>query len=296
MTNERWIPWVLLAPCFLIILVVGLFPLLYSLWISFFDYHPTNPTAPSGFVFLDNYIAAVADPMAQAALLRTIVYTIASVGGSLVLGIGLALLLNQQLRGLSVARTLLLIPMMITPIAVGITWRIMYNPDLGVINYLLGHIGIPPPQWLSAIDQALVSIVIVDVWQWTPFMFLILFAGLRSLPRSPFEAALIDGATPWQMFRRVTLPMLRPVILLAVLLRGVDAVRTFDQIFMTTRGGPALATDLMSIFLYRINFKFFNIGYGAALSWLVLLLLTAAVMVFIRVTGFQRAARAEGAT
>ncbi len=294
MINERWVPWVLLAPCFMVILVVGLFPLLYSLWISFFDYHPTNPTAPSGFVFLDNYSAAVADPMAQAALLRTVLYTIASVGGSLVVGIGLALLLNQQLRGLSLARTLLLIPMMITPIAVGITWRIMYNPELGVINYLLGRAGIPPLQWLSAIDQALVSIVVMDVWQWTPFMFLILFAGLRSLPKSPFEAALIDGATSWQMFRRVTLPMLRQVILLAVLLRGVDAVRTFDQIFMTTRGGPAQATDLLSIFLYRINFKFFNIGYGAALSWLVLLLLLAAVMLFIRVTGFQRSARAEG--
>ena len=180
--------------------------------------------------------------------------------------------------------------MLVTPIAVGITWRIMFNPDLGVINYLLGSIGIPAQGWLASMNQSLLSVIIVDVWQWTPFMFLILFAGVRSLPRSPFESAAIDGASRLQAFFLVTLPMLRPVIVLAVLLRAVDSVRTFDQIFMMTRGGPNLTTDLVSLYLQRVNFKFFDIGYGAALSWLFLILLMIAVIAFIRYTGFLRSA------
>lgn len=286
--RERFTPWILLAPSFIVLLAVGVYPLLYSLWVSLRSYFPTSPTVANKFIFLANYRAAFEDPVARHALQVTALFTLFTVGISLILGLGLALLLNQRLRGLAVARTMLLIPIMVTPIAVGITWRILYNPELGVFNYLLSLVRLPDQQWLGSTSQALPSIVIMDVWQWTPFMFLILFAGLRSLPQSPFEAASIDGASAWQIFRSVTLPMLRPVILLAILLRSVDAVRMFDQVFIMTRGGPNLATDLASVYLYRVNFKFYNIGYGAALSWGFLLLLLLTVLVFIRYTGFLR--------
>lgn len=286
--HETYGPWILLTPCFLVLLTVGFFPLCYSLWISLNAYHPTNPSFEEGFVFLDNYVEAFGDQLFRNALYLTIIFTVSSVVLSLIAGLLLALLFNQDLPVTAAMRTLLLIPMLVTPLAVGITWRIMYYPDTGVINFLLELIGVSGQLWLSSTGQSLMSVVIVDVWQWTPFMFLILFAGLRSLPRSPVEAAAIDGASSWQIFVHIRLPMLKPVILLAVLLRGIDSVRTFDQIFMMTRGGPNLSTDLMSLYLQRVNFRFFDIGYGAALSWAFLLLLLCAVVAFIRYTGFLR--------
>jgi multiple sugar transport system permease protein len=284
----RYEPWLLLAPVFIVLTLVGIYPLFYSIWISLTGYQPTNPSFYQGFIFLDNYIEAVQDPDARHSLAVTVIFTVCSVSLSLVLGLALAFVFNQRLPGFVVLRTAILIPMLVTPIAVGITWRFMYNPELGVINYFLTLVGIPPQPLLGSMAQAVPLIILVDVWQWTPFMFLILFAGVRSLPRSPFEAALIDGATWWQTFYNITLPLLRPVILLAVLLRAVDAVRTYDQVFMMTRGGPNLATDIMSVYLQRINFRFFDIGYGASLSWLFLILLMTCVIIFIRYSGFLR--------
>ncbi|MEE9299908.1 MAG: sugar ABC transporter permease [Alphaproteobacteria bacterium] len=292
--RERYGPWLMLTPCFIVLFVVGIYPLGYSLWISLNAYHPTNPSFPQGFILFENYVTAFFDERARHALGVTALFTFSSVSLSLVLGMGIALLFNIRLPGVAIARALILIPMLVTPIAVGITWRIMYNPELGVINYLLRLVGLPGQGWLGSMNQALLSVIIVDVWQWTPFMFLILFAGVRSLPKSPFEAAAIDGAARWQTFLYVTLPMMRPVIVLAVLLRAVDSVRTFDQIFMMTRGGPNLVTDLASVYLQRVNFKFFDIGYGAALSWAFLILLLAAVIAFIRYTGFLRRATEAG--
>ena len=281
-------PWLLLAPCLTVLFLVGIFPLCYSLWVSFTAYHPTNPSFDEGFVFLDNYIAIFSDAQALNALVMTTIFTVGSVTASLILGLLLAFLFNQDLPGAAVIRTLLLIPMLVTPLAVGITWRIMYYPDTGVINYLLNLVNMPMQPWLSSTGQALMSVIIVDVWQWTPFMFLILYAGLRSSPRSPMEAAAIDGASRWQSLVYVKLPMLKPIIVLAVLLRSIDAVRTFDQVFMMTRGGPNLATDLVSLYLQRVNFKFFDLGYGAALSWMFLIVLAITVMVFLKRTGFMK--------
>jgi multiple sugar transport system permease protein len=285
--HESFGPWLLLAPCLSVLFLVGIFPLGYSLWISFTSYHPTNPSFDQGFVFLDNYIAIFSDRQALNSIVVTFLFTAGSVLASLIFGLLLAFLFNRDLPGSAVIRTLLLIPMLITPLAIGITWRIMYYPDTGVINYLLAAVGVGTQAWLSSTGQALISVIIVDVWQWTPFMFLILYAGLRSSPRSPMEAAAIDGASGWQSLIYVKLPMLKPIIVLAVLLRGIDAVRTFDQVFMMTRGGPNLATDLASLYLQRVNFKFFDLGYGAALSWAFLLVLAVIVVTFLKRTGFM---------
>jgi multiple sugar transport system permease protein len=286
--GEKYVPWILLAPTLLIMTLVGFFPLVHSLYMSLTSYRPTEPNKPQGFNGFENYLQAFADAQFGHSLMLTAVFTIASVLLSLTLAVLLAVLFNLNLRGFLALRTVVLVPMLITPIAVGITWRIMMMPDLGVLNFLLSLLGIPPQTWANGKDEALAAMILVDVWQWTPFMFIIVFAGLRALPKSPFEAAAIDGAGPLRTFFSVTLPMLKSVIVVAVLLRVIDAMRTYDTVYIVTRGGPDLATDLISVYLQRVNFKFFDLGYGAALSWLTLLVLLAVVLIFVQLTGFMK--------
>lgn len=277
----------LLAPTLIIMTVVGLYPLVYSLWISLTNYNPTYGN-DSRFVGFANYARAFADPQFWNAIWLTLAFTAVSVVVSLTLGILLSVLFNLRHPGFFVLRTIILVPMLITPIAVGITWRVMMMPDLGVLNYLLGSIGIPPQLWASSPSTALLSVILVDVWQWTPFMFLIIFAGISSLPKSPFEAAQIDGASPLRTFLSITLPMLKPVIVIATLLRIVDAFRTYDTVYVITRGGPDFSTDLVSVYLQRVNFRFFDLGYGSALSWLTLIIVLIVVLIFVRLTGFMK--------
>ncbi|MFO1091326.1 MAG: sugar ABC transporter permease [Hyphomicrobiales bacterium] len=278
----------LLAPTLIIMTVVGFFPLIHSLWTSFTGYRPTNPDKFQGFVGIDNYTTALTDPQFLYSIGVTLLFTALSVSISLVLALALGVLFNLRLPGFGILRTVIIVPMLITPIAVGIIWRVMMMPDLGVLNFLLGLAGIAPQPWASSKASALAAVLLVDIWQWTPFMFLILFAGLSALPKSPFEAAAIDGASPTQTFFHVTLPMLKPVIVIATLLRIIDSIRTYDTVYIITRGGPDFATDLASVFLQRINFRFFNLGYGAATSWLILLVILAVVIVFVQATGFLR--------
>lgn len=286
--GEKWVPRVLLAPTMLVMTLVGFYPLVHALYVSFSGLKPTEPEKFQGFVGLENYLRALGDPLFWNAIGLTLTFTVLSVGISLVLAIGLSVLFNQSRPGFVLMRTILLVPMLITPIAVGITWRIMMMPDLGILNHLLGLIGVPGLTWASSKQGALASTLLVDVWQWTPFMFIIIFAGLRALPRSPFEAAAIDGAGPWTTFWRVTLPMLKPVIVIAVMLRLIDAMRTFDTVYILTRGGPDFASDLASIYLQRVNFRFFDLGYGSAMAWLLLALILGLVIVFAQLTGFAR--------
>lgn len=286
--GEKWAPWILLAPTLIIMNVVGVYPLLHSLYVSFTGLRPTNPTQPQGWVGLDNYARALTDGQFWHAVATTGIFTAASVCLSLVLAIAMAVLFNRRLPGFVVMRSLIMIPMLITPVAVGLTWRIMMMPELGVLNYLLGFVGIDPLLWASSRRTAMISMILVDVWQWTPFMFIIIFAGLKSLPQSPFESAAIDGAGPVTTFVQVTLPMLKPVIVIATLLRLLDAIRTYDTVYILTRGGPDFATDLISIYLQRVNFRFFDLGYGAAASWLILILVLIVVLLYVHLTGFLK--------
>lgn len=286
--GEKWAPWVLLTPTLLIMNVVGIYPLLHSLYISLTGAKPTDPSAHQGWVGLSNYAKVIGDGQFLHALMTTAGFTAMSVTLSLVLAILMAMLFNRQLPGFVFMRSLILIPMLVTPIAVGLIWRIMMMPELGVLNYLLSFLGLGPFQWGSSRGSALISVVLVDVWQWTPFMFIIIFAGLKSLPRSPFESAQIDGASHWQTFWQVTVPMLKPVIVIAVLLRLIDAIRTYDTIYTITRGGPDFATDVVSIYLQRVNFRFFDLGYGSALSWVTMLIILGVVLIFVNLSGFLR--------
>ncbi|MGY5808933.1 carbohydrate ABC transporter permease [Rhizobium sp. LEGMi198b] len=285
--GEKNVPRLLLAPTLIIMNVVGLYPLLHSLYISLTNYNPTFGTNYSVIGFA-NYVRAFSDTQFWHSVSLTLLFTAVSVTLSLTLAVLLSLLFNQNRPGFLFLRTFLLIPMLITPIAVGIVWRTMMMPDLGILNYLLSFIGIAPLAWAGSPSGALASIILVDVWQWTPFMFIIIFAGLRSLPRSPFEAAQIDGAGHLSTFFHVTLPMLKPVIVIATLLRIVDAFRTYDTVYIITRGGPDFATDLLSVYLQRVNFRIFDLGYGSALSWIALVIILLIVIVFVNVTGFLK--------
>lgn len=286
--GERWTPWILLAPTLIIMNLVGVYPLLHSLYVSFTGLRPTNPTRHQGWVGLDNYVRALTDGQFWHSIAMTGLFTAASVTLSLTLAVSMAVLFNRRLPGFTLMRSLIMIPMLITPVAVGLTWRIMMMPELGVLNYMLELIGIEPSLWIGSRRTAMMSVVLVDVWQWTPFMFIIIFAGLKSLPRSPFESAAIDGAGPLMVFWHVTLPMLKPVIVIATLLRLLDAIRTYDTVHILTRGGPDFATDLISVYLQRVNFRFFDLGYGAAASWLILIFVLIVVLIFVNLTGFLR--------
>ena len=282
------VPWILLAPTLFILTAVGFYPLVYSLYISFTGYRPTQPHKEQGFVGLDNYISVLTNADFLHAIKLTTVFTASSVTISLILGIGLALLFNQEKPGFKAIRTLILIPMLVTPIAVGLLWRSMMMPDFGILNYLLSMIGLEGWTWVGSTSTSLMSVILVDVWQWTPFMFLIIFAGLKSLPTSPFEAARIDGAGPVRIFFSLTLPMLKPIMSIALILRIIDAIRTYDTIHIITRGGPNFSTELVSDYLSRVNFKFFNIGYGSASSWVVLVFIILVILIFVNLSGFMK--------
>ena len=285
--RRDWTPTILLAPVVIYMTVVGFYPLVHSLYISFTDYNPVQGQSGT-WIGLDNYATAFTDPLFWHSLGLTGLFTFLSVSISLVLAILLALLFNEELPGFFLLRTIVLIPMLVTPIAVGIIWRTMMNAEHGLLNYLLMLISVEPQPWIGSESSAFACVLLVDIWEWTPFLFIIILAGLRGLPTSPFEAAAIDGAGAFRVFFSITLPMLRPVIIIAALLRMIDAARTYDIVHLLTRGGPDFATDVASIYLQRVNFQFFNLGYGSALSWLLLVAILIVVLVYVRLTGFLR--------
>jgi multiple sugar transport system permease protein len=192
--------------------------------------------------------------------------------------------LSTQMRGRSVFRSLLLVPMMLPAVVVGVVWRLMLNSNFGALNGTLKGIGVNTDAltWTGSPKLAMASVIVADVWQWTPFMFLILLAGLQAIPQEPYEAALIDGASGWQTFRHVTLPLLKPAILIALLLRTMDLLRVFDQIFILTEGGPGFATETVSLYIYRTAFRFSNFGYAAAMSFVLLMITNVISVGYIR--------------
>jgi multiple sugar transport system permease protein len=208
----------------------------------------------------------------------------------LLLGMGIALLLQRQVIARGLLRTALLLPMMTTPVVVGLIWRFMYNPTQGILNYLLGQVGLPTPNWLGSLQTGFIAVMIADIWEWTPFMVLILLAALQTLPQEPFEAAAIDGASAWQAFLHITLPLLRPTIVVAVLIRAIDSFKTFDLVYVLTNGGPGTSTETLSFYTYKWGFKFFQMGYASALSFVMLIMVIIFANVLILVTARNRGA------
>ena len=273
-------PVLFIAPAFLVLFIILVYPLGYSFWLSFHDWTLYNFRTAIPFVGLQNYIQLLTSGEFFHSVGITLLFMAGAISLEFVIGMGLALLLDRNLWGKGIIRSLILLPMMVTNVVIGLTWRLLFNYQFGIINYYLGVLGIAPVQWVSSPTMAMPSIIIVDVWNTTSFVTLMLLAGLQSLPEEPFEAARIDGASAWQSFRYLTLPLLRPTIMVALLWRIIDTFRIFDVVYLLTAGGPARATETVSLFVYRNGFQLFNLGYASAASYLMILgMLIMAVVV-----------------
>lgn len=262
-----------IAPSFAVMAVILVYPLGYSLWLSFHRW--TLRTFKQGipFVGLENYRQLFSNPEFWSSLRITFTFVLLAITLEFVLGMALALLLNHDLKAKGLIRSFILLPMMWTNVVIGLTWRLLFNYEFGIINYYLTQLGFGPVEWLSSPKIALWSVILVDVWNTTSFVALMLLAGLQSLPEEPFEAARIDGANSLQTFLYLTLPLLRQTILVALLWRLIDTFRIFDVVYLLTAGGPARATETVSIYIYRYGFQAFNLGFASAASYIMIVIM-----------------------
>lgn len=262
---NRHLNWYLPLPAVLILAVIVLFPMIYNIWLSLQDWFLASPFGPS-WAGLANYIHMFStDPKFWISLWRMLYFIFGALAVQVTLGLGLALFLNQEFRGKNLVRTIYLFPFAATPVAIALVWGMMMNPELGVLNYFLELFGLPRSLWIASEQWVIPSLILVDSWEWTPLIMIITLAGLQSLPKEPYEAATIDGASPLQIFRFITMPLIRPTLVVATMLRAIDAIKTFDIIYVMTQGGPGDASETLYLYTYKTSFEFFHMGYGAAL-------------------------------
>jgi multiple sugar transport system permease protein len=276
------------------LLVLGAISVLVMGYTIFLVLHRISLLDPWGdrFVGFGNLLALLQDGRAWNATADTLIYVVSASGIELVAGVAIALFLNRDFPGRRVVRTLLLIPLIMTPVVAGLIWRIFYDPNSGIANYLLSLIGFPDGvDWLGDPHLAMASLILVDVWQWTPFVIVIVMAALESMAREPIEAAMIDGANRWQMTRYVILPLVRDAILVAATLRLIDSVKVFDIIYVMTRGGPALSTETLNMYSYLTAFNNFSLGYAGTIALVLTILVNVGLVVVWRLaTGRLREA------
>ena len=294
---NRATPYLFLAPAGIVLIFALLYPIGYLTVASFFDWRMGTPFADAVFNGFGNYAWILNDPAFHESFMVTITFAFSVVILEMIIGVGLALMLERPILGMSVFRTIFILPMMIAPIVVGLVWRYMYNPQFGIFNKTLKKWGFEPIPWLSSPDWALPSVIIADIWQWTPFIFILSLAALQSLPRSALEAARIDGASEWQQIVYIKLPLMMPVLVVAALLRMIDAFKVLEVIFIMTNGGPGLSTEIMSLQIYKTAFVSWELGRAAALSNLLLaivLVITLAMFLYTKIRD-ARIARAQAA-
>jgi multiple sugar transport system permease protein len=287
---DRYFGVLLVLPAVALILLLSAYPLVFSLWVNFVNYDFQIPG--HAFVGLQNFNETVADPVARAALLNTVGLSVAVVALELTLGLLLALAMLKPFRGRGVIMPILIMPLFMSPAIVGQFWGLLLQRPFGPADYLLSKLlGYPVTiSWLTEAPWNFIAIVLADAWQWTPFMFVILMAGLASISGEVYEAAELDSASPWHTFFQITLPLLAPIILLAVTFRLLDAVKLFDIIYIMTGGGPGTSTYTASFYLYQTGFQEFHLSQATAGSWIVLILTIPVITVLVR-----RLLRPEGA-
>jgi multiple sugar transport system permease protein len=272
----------MMIPAVLIIILMMVFPVLFTAHISLHDWSAATVKSPQWVAFANYEQLLFGDARFHSAFLRTIYLTAIATGMETILGTALALLFHREFVGRGFWRTLLLLPMVTTPVAMSLIWLLILDPSAGVVNWGLGVLGLPPGTWLNKTATVLPSLAMIDIWQWSPLIMIMVLAGLSMLPTEPFEAAAIDGASPWQTFWKITLPMLRPYIVIAVLFRLIDSLKTFDIIFATTQGGPGTASETLNLYAYTTAFTYFRLGYASAILVLFFALILAASLVLIR--------------
>jgi multiple sugar transport system permease protein len=278
--SDRHFKWLLVAPAVLLILALSVYPLVFSVWVLFVNYDFTVPG--HGFVGLRNFTRVLADPVARWSLWVTVLLSTINVAIEFLLGLALALAMVRNFRGRGIIMSLLIIPLFISPVIVGQAWALLLQRPFGPTNYILSQIlGYEVTiGWLTQAPWNFIALILADVWQWTPFMFVILLAGLTAIPPNLYEAAELDGVDGWRAFWWITLPLLGPMIMLAITFRILDAVRLFDTIFVMTGGGPGTNTYSSSFYLYTLGFTQFHLSEATAGAW-IFLILTAILITFL---------------
>jgi multiple sugar transport system permease protein len=273
--------WAFAVPAAVVVGVVMVFPWLFTLFMSVQDW---KVTGGSRYVGLANYTHLFSDDRFRGAVWRTLYFTTFATLGPVVLGVLAAVCFAQKFRLRGLARTIFILPMMATPVAIALVWTMMFHPQLGVLNYILTSVGLPPATWVYDSATVIPTLVMVETWQWTPLVMLIVLGGLASLPTDPYEAAILDGANPWQTFRHITLPLVWPFIMVAAVIRLIDALKAFDTIFVITGGGPGTSSETINILLYQTAFAYYDLGYGSAMVvvFFVLILLISLVLLRVR--------------
>jgi multiple sugar transport system permease protein len=282
--GERWLPYLLLLPA-LAILVSLIVPFLIGVYWSLTDYKLTS-TLPKQFIGLANYQMLLRDAAFWNSMRVTLTYVVLALAIELPLGLAVAMMLNRDHPIVRSFRAVMILPLMMPPVVGALMWKSMMTPD-GILNYLLGLVGIGPWQWLGSVGGALPSILLIDIWLYTPFAALVLLAGLQALPKEPFEAARVDGASPWVAFRTLTLPMLLPFLIIVGAFRGIDSLKIFDLIYATTQGGPVDVTNTLALLTYFQAIRWTNFGTAMALA--IILWAMCYILSFVLIRRWRRA-------
>ena len=284
MRTPTWVPWVYLGPAAAVMAVACLYPLLSALQLGFYDWSMGTPWGAARWVGTDAFMRAFQDAAVWRSLGTTLMFAFVCVSAEMVLGIALALALEGRVRGMAVFRTLFILPMMIAPIAVGLTWRYLFDAQFGLVNAILGVFGGAPVGWLAQEHTAFIAIIIADIWQWTPFVFIMMIAALANVDGAVLEAARMDGANWWQTTFRVKLPMVMNVIAITLLMRLIDAFRVLEVIYILTFGGPGDSTEILSLHIYKTAFVSQRLGSAAAISVLLLVVVAALSWLALRLS------------
>ena len=273
--------WPFVVPALVVVLAIIIFPWLFTIWMSLNEWKVGSPTT---FVGFSNYWRLPADPRFVEAVGHTISYTALSVVLPVILGTFAAVVFHQKFTGRGFLRGVFIMPMMATPVAIALVWTMMFHPQLGVLNYLLSLVGLPPQLWVFNPNTVIPSLVLVETWQWTPLVMLIVLGGLAAIPIEPYESAEIDGANIWQTFRYITLPLITPFLFIAGMIRMINAVKSFDIIFAITQGGPGSASETINLYLYSVAFVYYDLGYGSAIAvvFFILIIALASMLLYLR--------------
>ncbi|WP_458124537.1 carbohydrate ABC transporter permease [Paenibacillus sp. Z3-2] len=281
MASKRGFQWAMLAPVTLLLICVTVFPLIYTITNSFTDYYYLASDAKE-FIGFSNYMKIIQDEQFLQAVWNTIRFMLLAVSIETALGLGIAVLIESMRRGQKVLRITMLIPSLLPPVTVALIWQMMLSNHNGIINHLLHWFGVGPFNFLMDINIAFNAILFIDIWQWTPFAFLLLYAGLQSVPRSQYEAARVDGAGKMRIFLHITLPNMLPTLFMVILLRTIDTFRLFDKVNILTGGGPANSTTTITQYIYKQGVYNLQIGYGAAASVIMVLLVLVFSVFYIK--------------
>jgi len=279
--HKKTFPYLLLAPALILIIAVSIYPLFYLFTSSFYDFVLIRQ-AEKTFVGLGNYWKLISNRDFWYSFFITLEYVVASTVITFLLGLGMALILNKNLPLTKLFRSIYLLPMVATPVIVALTWRNIWNYHYGIVNFFLGKLGIAPLLWLAKTELALISIIITDVWQWTPFVIIVLGAGLAAVPAELYDAAKVDGCSAWQGFWHITFPSIQAVVGLTLVIRIMDLFRNADLVYVITAGGPGIATEVLAYSVFKKAFVSFQIGEAAALSFILVIISTVVVSTLIK--------------